>query len=68
MKTSVMLLVLVSGVLLASMHAAQVVIPLSLIFRQSSPPIQVNLGNHVMHATLPGDRALRMAIESRSGL
>jgi hypothetical protein len=31
-------------------------------------PIQVNLGDHVMRVTLPGDRAVRMAIESRSGL
>ncbi len=31
-------------------------------------PIQVSLGDHVMYVTLPGDRAVRMAIESRSGL
>jgi hypothetical protein len=31
-------------------------------------PIQVHLGSHVMHVTLPSDRAVRMAIESRSGL
>src|SRR5258708_37787826 len=31
-------------------------------------PIQVSLGDHVMYVSLPGDRALRMAIESRSGL
>jgi hypothetical protein len=31
-------------------------------------PIQVNLGDHVMYVTLPGDRAVRMPIESRSGL
>ena len=30
-------------------------------------PIPVNLGDHVMHVTLPGDRAVRMPIESRSG-
>lgn len=29
-------------------------------------PIQVSLGNHVMYVTLPGDRPVRMAIESRS--
>jgi hypothetical protein len=31
-------------------------------------PIQVNLGDHVMYVTLLGDRAVRMPIESRSGL
>jgi hypothetical protein len=31
-------------------------------------PIQVNLGDHGMYATLPGDRAVRMPIESRSRL
>src|SRR6202011_1429234 len=31
-------------------------------------PIQVNLGDHVMYVTLLGDRAVRVAIESRSGL
>jgi hypothetical protein len=31
-------------------------------------PIQVNLGSHVMYVTLPGDRAVRMAIQGRSGL
>jgi hypothetical protein len=30
--------------------------------------IQVNLGDHAIYVTLPGDRAVRMAIESRSGL
>jgi hypothetical protein len=121
MKTSVMLFVLLSGVLSASMHAAAktedqpaIVVsvethgpqsnsndagPLDLplqpqiysydigirvgstIYRTSyasafdylpavfapNHPIQVNLGDHVMYVTLPGDRAVRMAIESRSG-
>jgi hypothetical protein len=31
-------------------------------------PIQVNLGDHVMYVTLPGDRAVRLPIESHSGL
>jgi hypothetical protein len=31
-------------------------------------PIQVNLGDHAMYGTLAGDRAVRMPIESRSGL
>ena len=122
MKTSVMLFVLVSGVLSASVHAtartedqsAIVVsvephdpqstfnyggpsdLPLqpqvysydigirvgSIIYRTSydsafedlpaaftaNNPIQVDLRNHVMYVTLSGDRAVRMAIESRSGL
>ena len=122
MKTSVMLFVLVSSVLSASMHAAArpedqpaIVVsvelhdpqsnsnyagPLDLplqpqvysyeigirvdstIYRTSydsavdnlpavfttNHPIQVSLGNHVMHVTLPGGRAVRMAIASRSGL
>jgi len=122
MKTSVMLFVLVSGVLLASTHAATktedqpaIVVsvephdlqsnsnhggPLDLplqpevysydigirvgstIYRTryasafdylpavfaTNHPIQVSLGDHMMYVTVPGDRALRMAIESRSGL
>jgi len=122
MKTSVMLFVLVSGVLAASMQAAAktddqpaTVVSVELHELQSNPnyagpldlplkpevysydigirvgstiyrtiydsafenlpvvltpnhPIQVNLGNYLMHATLPGGRALRMAIDSRSGL
>jgi len=122
MKTSVMLLVLVSGVLLASMPAAAnteaqpaLVVgvephdpqsnsnytgPLdsppqpqiysydidirvgSTIYRTSydsafddlpavlatNHPIQVNLGNHVMCVTLPGDRTVRLAIESHRAL
>ena len=31
-------------------------------------PIQVNLGNHVMCVTLPGDRTVRLAIESHRAL
>jgi hypothetical protein len=122
MKTSMMLFVLVSGVLSASVHAtaktedqsAIVVtvephdpqsnsnyggpsdLPLqpqvysydigirvgSIIYRTSydsafdglpavftaNNPVQVNLGNHVVYVTISGDRAVRMAIESRSGL
>src|SRR3981081_4464275 len=122
MKTSVMLFVLMSGVLLGSVHAAAKAedqpaivvsaenqgpqsspnyagpldIPLqpqiysydigirvgSAIYRTSyassfdylpavfapNHPIQVNLGDHVMYVTLPGDRAVRMAIEIRGGL
>ena len=122
MKTSVMLIVLMSGVLLGSVHAAAktedqpaIVVsvenqgprsnsnyagPLDLplqpqiysydigvrvgstIYRTTyasafdylpavfapNHPIQVNLGDHVMYVTVPGDRAVRMAIESRSGL
>ena len=122
MKSSVMLWVLASGVLLASMHAAAnteaqpaLVVgveshdpqsnsnytgPLdrslqpqiysndidirvgSTIYRTSydsafddlpavlatNYPIQVNLGNHVMHVTLPGDRTVRLAIESHRAL
>jgi hypothetical protein len=119
MKTSVMLLVFVSGLLLASMHpaasaedqpalvvsveshdpqsnsnyAAPLDRPLqpqiysydidirvgSTIYRTSfesafddlpavlatNHPIRVNLTNHVMYVTLPGDRTVRLAIESR---
>ena len=122
MKTSMMLFVLVSGVLSASVHAtaktedqsAIVVtvephdpqsnsnyggpsdLPLqpqvysydigirvgSIIYRTSydsafddlpavlatNHPIQVNLGNHVMCVTLPGDRTVRLAIESHRAL
>jgi hypothetical protein len=122
MKTSVMLIVLMSGVLLGGVHAAAktedqpaIVVsvenhvpqsdsnyagPLDLplqpqiysydigvrvgstIYRTTyasafdylpavfapNHPIQVNLGDHVMYVTVPGDRAVRMAIESRSGL
>ena len=122
MKTSVMLFVLVSGVLSASVHAtartedqsAIVVsvephdpqstfnyggpsdLPLqpqvysydigirvgSALYRTSyasafdylpavfatNHPIQVNLGDHVMYVTPSGRPAVRMAIESRSGL
>jgi hypothetical protein len=120
MKTSVMLFVLVSGVLPATMHAAAktedqpaIVVsvethgansnyagPLDLplqpqvysydigirvgstIYRTSyasafdylpavfapNHPIQVNLGDHAMYVTLPGDRAVRVTIEGRSGL
>jgi hypothetical protein len=31
-------------------------------------PLQVNLGNHVMFVALPGDREVRIAIETRCGL
>ena len=31
-------------------------------------PIQVNLGHRLMDVTLPGDRVMRLAIESHSGL
>lgn len=31
-------------------------------------PVQVNLKRHVMYVELPGDRAVRMAIESRTGV
>jgi hypothetical protein len=122
MRSSVMLWVLVSGVLLASMHAAANTEPQpalvvgveshdpqsnsnytgpldrslqpqiysndidirvgSTIYRTSydsafddlpavlatNHPIQVNLGNHAMHVTLPGDRTVRLAIESHSAL
>ena len=122
MKTSVMLFVLVSGVLSASMHAAArpedqpaIVVsvelhdpqsnsnyagPLDLplqpqvysyeigirvdstIYRTSydsafdelpsvfatNHPVQVNLKKHVMYVELPGDRAVQMAIESRTGV
>ena len=122
MKTSVMLIVLMSGVLLGSVHAAAktedqpaIVVsvenhvpqsnsnyagPLDLplqpqiysydidvrvgftIYRTTyasafdylpgvfapNHPIQVNLGNHVMHVSLPGDRAVRMAIDRCSHL
>ena len=122
MKTSVMLFVLVSGVLSASMHAATKTedqpaivvsvethgpqsnsnyvgpfdLPLqpqiysydigirvgSTIYRASyasafdylpavfapNHPVQVTFGDHVMYVTLPCDRVMRMAIESRSGL
>ena len=122
MRSSVMLWVLVSGVLLASMHAAANTEPQpalvvgveshdpqsnsnytgpldrplqpqiysydidirvgSTIYRTSfesafddlpavlatNHPIQVNLANHVMYVTLPGDRTVRLAIESRGAL
>jgi hypothetical protein len=31
-------------------------------------PVQVNLKKHVMYVELPGDRALQMAIESRTAV
>jgi hypothetical protein len=31
-------------------------------------PVRVNLGDHVMYVTPPGDRAVQMPIESRSSL
>jgi hypothetical protein len=31
-------------------------------------PVQVNLKKHVMYVELPGDRAVQMAIESRTGV
>ena len=122
MKTSVMLLVLVSGVLLASMPAAAnteaqpaLVVGVESHDPQSNSnytgpldstpqppiysydidirvgstmyptsydsafddlpavlttnqPIQVNLGNHVTRVTLPGDRTVRLAIESHRAL
>ncbi len=122
MKTSVMLIVLMSGVLSGSVHTAAKIedqpaivvsvenhvpqsnsnyagpldLPLqpqiysydigvrvgSTIYRTTyasafdylpavfapNHPIQVSLGDHVMYVTVPGDRAVRMAIESRSGL
>jgi hypothetical protein len=34
----------------------------------STHPIQVSLGHRVMYVTLPGDRVMRLAIESHSRL
>jgi hypothetical protein len=122
MKSTAMLFVLMSGVLLGSMHAAtstedqpatvvsvethdpqsnsNYAVPLdfplqpqiysydivirvgSTIYRTSyasafdylpsvfatNHQVQVNLGHRVMYVTLPGERTMRLAIESHSGL
>jgi hypothetical protein len=42
--------------------------PLDLPLQPQSYSYDVNLGDHVIYVTLPGEGAVRMPIESRSGL